>query len=219
MKIGIVGSGSVAQAIGSGLVKKGHQVMMGSRDPAKPAIKGWLDKSGAAAQAGTFAQAAQYGEIIFVATKGTATEQALQLAGPENFAGKVVVDVTNPLKMNSEKQMILAPLPDGSLGETVQRLLATARVVKTLNTVNSAHMVEPQFPGGKPQMFLCGNDADAKAVVGDLLKSFGWEPIDAGKIDAARLLEPLSLLGIRLALASGNWNYLFRLEYQDAETS
>lgn len=212
MKIGIIGSGGVAQALGTGLIAKGHQVMMGSRDPAKPAS--WVEKSGSAARAGTFAEAAQFGEIIFVATKGTATEQALQLANPENFSGKVVVDVTNPLKMNSEKQMILAPLPDGSLGETVQRVLASARVVKTLNTVNCAHMVHPKFPGGQPQMFLCGNDSVAKAVVGELLRSFGWEPIDVGKIDAARILEPLSLLGIRLALASGNWNYLFRLEYK-----
>ena len=215
MKIGIIGSGSVAQAIGSGLITAGHQVMLGSRDPAKPAISSWLDKSGSAAHAGTFAEAAQFGEINFVATRGTATEQALQLAGPDNFSGKVVVDVTNPLKMNAEKQMILAPLPDGSLGETVQRLLATAKVVKALNTVNSAHMVRPRFPGGIPEMFLCGNDVDAKKTVGEILSSFGWTPIDAGSIEAARLLEPLSLLGIRLALASGNWNYVFRLIHQD----
>ncbi len=192
--------------------------MLGSRDPAKPAIMTWLEKSGAPAGAGTFAEAAQFGELIFVATRGTATEQALQLADPDNsaesFSGKVVIDVTNPLKMNSEMQMILAPLPDGSLGEAVQRVLASARVVKTLNTVNSAHMVQPQFPGARPQMFLCGNDGDAKGIVADILRSFGWDPIDAGKIDAARMLEPLSLLGIRLAMASGNWNYLFRLEYK-----
>ena len=215
MKIGIIGSGSVAQAIGSGLIAAGHQVMLGSREPAKPAIAGWLDKSGAAAHAGTFPEAAEFGEIVFVATRGTATEQALQLAGPDRFSGKVVVDVTNPLKMNAEKQMILAPLPDGSLGETVQRLLGTAKVVKALNTVNSAHMVHPRFPGGTPEMFLCGNDADAKKTVGEILAAFGWAPIDAGGIEAARLLEPLSLLGIRLALASGNWNYVFRLIHQD----
>jgi predicted dinucleotide-binding enzyme len=215
MKIGIIGSGSVAQAIGSGLIALGHEVTIGSRDAAKPAIGRWLEKSGPAAHAGTFAEAAKYGEMIFVATKGTATEHALQMANPHYFAGKVVVDVTNPLTMNSEKQLTLAALPDGSLGEAVQRVLPDAKVVKTLNTVNSAHMVHPQFAGGTPEMFLCGNDADAKALVGEILVAFGWKPVDAGKIDSARLLEPLSMLGIRLALGSGNWNYVFRLIHQD----
>jgi predicted dinucleotide-binding enzyme len=215
MKIGIIGSGSVAQAIGSGLIALGHEVTIGSRDAAKPAIGRWLEKSGPAAHAGTFAEAAKYGEMIFVATKGSATEHALQMANLHYFTGKVVVDVTNPLTMNSEKQLTLAPIPDGSLGEAVQRLLADAKVVKTLNTVNSAHMVNPQFPGGTPEMFLCGNDAGAKALVSDILVAFGWKPVDAGKIDGARLLEPLSMLGIRLALGSGNWNYVFRLIHQD----
>src|SRR5690606_37715646 len=101
--------------------------------------------------------------IVFVATKGTATDKALELASPGSLSGKVVVDVTNPLTMNADKQLTLKQLPDGSLGETVQRLLPTSRVVKAFNTVTAPHMYKPQFPSGTPQMFFCGNDAGAKA--------------------------------------------------------
>lgn len=215
MKIGIIGSGGVARALGAGLVTLGHEVKISSRTPSAPALEKWQQDVGSLGSVGSFADAAAFGEIVFVATKGTATEKALELAGPAAFSGKTVVDVTNPLTMNSDKQLVLKELPDGSLGETVQRVLADAKVVKALNTVNSAHMFRPQFPGGVPDMFYCGNDADAKAAVAQLLGAFGWNPVDIGKIDAARLLEPVSMLGIRLAMSSGNWNYVFRVVYQD----
>ena len=215
MKIGIIGSGSVGQALGAGLVKLGHQVKISSRNTNAAALEGWQQDVGSQGSVGTFSDAAEFGETVIVATKGTATEKALELAGPAAFSGKTVIDVTNPLTMNSDKQLVLKELPDGSCGETVQRVLADARVVKAFNTVNSAHMFRPQFPGGVPDMFFCGNDAKAKAAVAELLKAFGWNPVDIGKIDASRLLEPVSLLGVRLAMNSGNWNYVFQVVYQD----
>lgn len=211
MKVGIIGSGEVARALGRAFVAEGHRVMLGSRNPASDKLKAWLEQVGANGATGSFAEAAAFADLAVVATRGAATEAALALAGPERLAGKVVIDVTNPLKMGPNKLLTLAVAGSDSLGETVQRALPAARVVKAFNTVNNAHMYKPDFPGGAPQMFICGDDADAKSAVADIVKAFGWEPIDAGPIEAARLLEPLSLLGIRNAMKTGNWNYVFRL--------
>ena len=215
MRVGIIGSGAVARALAAGLLDQGHQVKISSRNTSAPALEKWQQEAGREASLGSFSEAAEFGEIVFVATKGTATDKALELAGPGSLSGKVVVDVTNPLTMNADKQLALKHLPDGSLGETVQRLLPNSRVVKAFNTVNAAHMVKPQFPGGAPEMFFCGNDAGAKAVVAEILTAFGWKPVDIGRIDGARFLEPLSMLGIRMAMNSGNWDYVFRVVYQD----
>jgi predicted dinucleotide-binding enzyme len=211
MQVGIIGSGDVARALGRGFVAEGHRVMLGSRDPAKDKLKAWLAEVGAAGATGSFAEAARFGEIIVLAVRGTAVEAALAQAGPENFAGKVVVDATNPLKMGADKQLTLGVGFSDSLGEQVQRALPSARVVKAFNAVNNAHMYRPAFPGGTPEMFICGDDAAAKASVAALVETFGWHVIDAGGIESARLLEPFSLLGIRNALKTGNWNYVFRL--------
>lgn len=211
MNIGIIGSGDVARALGRAFVVEGHRVMLGTRDPGKEKLKAWLADVGPAGSTGSFAEAAKFAELAVVATRGTATEAALALAGPENFAGKVVIDATNPLKMGADKQLTLAVGFSDSLGEAVQRALPQARVVKAFNTVNNAHMYKPDFPGGRPEMFMCGDDADAKRVVAEILVRFGWNAIDAGGIEASRLLEPFSLLGIRHALKTGNWNYVFRL--------
>ena len=211
MDIGIIGSGDVARALGKGFVAEGHRVMLGSRDPAKEKLQAWLAQVGGAGATGSFADAAKFGEIVVVAVRGSAAEAALGLAGPEHFAGKVVIDATNPLKMGADKLLGLGVGFSDSLGEAVQRALPGARVVKAFNTVNNAHMHKPDFPGGMPEMFICGEDAAAKAQVTALLTAFGWRAIDAGGIEASRLLEPLSLLGIRNALKTGNWNYVFRL--------
>jgi predicted dinucleotide-binding enzyme len=185
--------------------------MLGSRDPAKDKLKAWLGEVGEAGSTGSFADAARFGELVVVAVRGTATEAALAQAGPEHFAGKVVIDATNPLRMGPDKQLTLGVGFSDSLGEAVQRALPQARVVKAFNGVNNAHMYKPDFPGGVPEMFICGDDAAAKEQVADLLAAFGWRALDAGGIEGSRLLEPFSLLGIRQALKTGNWNYVFRL--------
>lgn len=210
-KIGILGSGDVARSLGKAFAAEGCQVMLGTRNPGNEKLKGWLEKIGGKGSIGSFADAAGFGEVVVLATRGSATEAALGLAGAENFAGKVVIDATNPLKMGADKQLALSVGHTDSLGEAVQRALPGAKVVKAFNTVNNAHMYKPQFPGGTPEMFICGNDAGAKKAVADILAAFGWNTIDAGGIDAARLLEPFSLLGIRTAVQTGNWNYVFRL--------
>lgn len=211
MNVGIIGSGDVARALGRAFVAEGHRVMLGSRDPGKDKLKAWLERVGAAGSTGSFAEAARFGELVVLAVRGSAVEAALAMAGPEHFAGKVVIDATNPLKMGADKQLTLGVGFSDSLGEQVQRALPEARVVKAFNAVNNAHMYKPDFPGGTPEMFICGDDAAAKESVAQLLAAFGWNAIDAGGIEASRLLEPFSLLGIRNALKTGNWNYVFRL--------
>lgn len=211
MNIGIIGSGDVARALGRAFATEGHRVMLGSRDPAKEKLQVWRAEVGPAGSTGSFTEAARFGELVVVAVRGSATEAALAAAGPDNFAGKVVIDATNPLKMGADKQLGLSVGFSDSLGEAVQRALPAAKVVKAFNTVNNAHMYQPDFPGGTPEMFICGDDAGAKQQVGELLAKFGWRAVDLGGIEAARLLEPFSLLGIRHAIATGNWNYVFRL--------
>jgi predicted dinucleotide-binding enzyme len=211
MKIGILGSGGVGQDLGLGFVGLGHEAKMGSRNPGKDEIKAWLAKAGKKASAGNFAEAAAFGEMAVLATKWTGTENAIRLAGPDNLAGKVVIDTTNPLQRRADALPELAVGGQDSAGEQIQRWLPKARVVKAFNTVNHAHMVKPSFSGGPPDMFLCGNDEGAKKLVSGLCRDFGWGVIDMGGLESARLLEPLALIYIQNAIRSGNWNCAFKL--------
>jgi len=210
--IGVLGTGSVGQALGAGFAALGHDVMMGSRDPGKEAVKAWVAGVGGRGRAGTFAEAARFGEVIVLATLWSGTEGALRLAGPESLRGKVVMDATNPLAAGKPGE------PPGlerghadSGGEQVQRWLPGARVVKVYNTVGNPHMVNPQFPGGPPDMFLCGDDPAARETVAGFVRSFGWNPVDLGGLEGARLLEPLAMLWIAYAFRTGTWNHAFKL--------
>ena len=212
MKIGVLGTGAVGSVLGAGLIKLGHEVKIGSRDPKSDKLKEWMAKNGAKASADTFAEAAAFGEMIVLATLWTGTENALKLAGANNFTGKVVIDCTNPLVFNNPggpPNLALAHTDSG--GEQVQRWLPKARVVKAFNMVGNAHMVNPDFPGGPPDMFICGNDANAKERVTDILKQFGWSVIDIGGIEGARLLEPLCILWVLYGMKTGSWNHAFKL--------
>ena len=221
MQVGIIGSGDVARSLGRAFITLGHSVMLGSRTPEGEKLQAWQQKMTAqiaastspATQAlsGSFEQAARFGQLCVVAVRGAALESALALAGPEHFAGKVVIDATNPLKMGPDKQLALSVGFSDSMGEMTQRLLPAAKVVKAFNCVNNAHMFKPDFPGGQPEMFICGNDAEAKASVTALLQQFGWTALDAGGIDAARYIEPFGVLGIRQAFKTGQWNYVLRV--------
>jgi predicted dinucleotide-binding enzyme len=199
MKIGILGTGVVGQTLGAGFVALGHDVKMGSREP------------GAHASSGTFAEAAAFAELAVLATLWSGTESALRLARPENLAGKVVIDATNPLVPRSDGPPTLALGHTDSGGEQVQRWLPQARVVKAFNIVGNAHMVNPKFPGGPPDMFICGNDDRSKATVTTLLGSLGWPAIDLGGIEAARLLEPLCILWVAYGIRTGGWDHAFKL--------
>jgi len=211
MKVGILGSGNVGQALGAGFVALGHEVRMGSREPGSDTVKGWITRSGARASAGTFAEAAAFADTAALATLWSGTENAIRLAGPRNLAGKVVIDVTNPLVFTPNAPPRLALGHTDSAGEQVQRWLPDARVVKAFNIVGNAHMFRPQFPGGPPDMFICGNDAAAKKAVADICAAFGWPAIDLGGIEGARLLEPLAMVWILYAIRSGSWNHAFKL--------
>ena len=208
-RVGILGSGTVGQTLGGGFVGLGCEVKIGSREPEK--LAGWAKGQGARASAGTFAEAAAFGEVLVLATLWSGTEPALQLAGSGNFAGKVVIDVTNPLVFEPGKPPRLALGVNDSGGEQVQRWLPDARVVKAFNTVGAPHMIHPQFPGGPPDMFYCGNDPAAKQTVKEICEGFGWGTVDAGGIEGARELEPMCILWVGYGARTGTWNHAFKL--------
>jgi predicted dinucleotide-binding enzyme len=211
MKVGVLGTGDVGRVLGGGFASLGHDVRIGSREPKSDKVEAWVKATGAHASAGSFAEAAAFGDLIVLATQWAGTENALKLAGEAPFKGKVVIDATNPLKMAPNAPPGLALGCTDSGGEQVQRWLPAARVVKCFNTVGNAHMVKPSFPGGPPDMFICGNDADAKKTVTDVCKAFGWGVIDVGGIEGARLLEPMCILWVQHGIRSGSWTHAFKL--------
>jgi hypothetical protein len=210
MKIGILGTGDVGRVLGAGFAALGHEVMIGSRDPQKAEVKGWLEKAGAKASAGTFAEAAAFGDMAVLATLWTGTENALKLAGPQNLIGKTVIDTTNPLDFSTGAPRLSLGHSD-SAGEKVQGWLPQSKVVKAFNHVGNAHFVKPQFPDGPPTMFICGNDAGAKKTVTGILEGFGWSVIDIGGIEGSRLLEPLAMLWIMYGFRTNTWSHAFKL--------
>ena len=210
-RIGILGTGDVGRSLATGFVGVGHEVKIGSRDPKGAKVKELLGKVGRGASAGTFAEAAAFGEVVVLATLWSGTEAAIRLAAPGNFNGKVVIDATNPLIFAENAPPALALGLTDSGGEQVQRWLPGAKVVKAFNTVGFAHMFKPQFAGGPPDMFIAGNDDGAKKVVTEILGSFGWSTVDAGGIEGARLLEPMCLLWVGYGVRTGTWNHAFKL--------
>jgi len=211
MKIGILGTGVVGQTLGAGFAALGHDVKMGSREPGHEKVRAWVQRAGARTSGATFAEAAAFGELAVLATAWSGTESALKLADFRNLAGKVVIDATNPLTFESGGPPRLALGHDDSGGEQVQRWLPNARVVKAFNIVGHAHMVNPSFPGGPPDMFICGNDDGAKATVTTVLRDFGWPAIDIGGIEGARLLEPMCILWVMVGARTGGWNHAFKM--------
>jgi 8-hydroxy-5-deazaflavin:NADPH oxidoreductase len=209
VRVGVLGSGDVGRVLAAGFVGLGHEVKIGSRDAQK--LQAWADAAGKSASTGTFAEAAQFGDIIVLATLGTATADVIRLAGVESFDGKVVIDATNPLDFSAGMPPRLFVGHDDSLGEQVQRLVPNARVVKAFNTVGNAQMINPRLGGGPPDMFLCGNDDDAKKIVSQICEHFGWGVIDIGGIEGARLLEPMCLVWVLYGARSGTWNHAFKL--------
>lgn len=210
--IGVLGTGDVGQVLGRGFVEVlGHSVKLGARDANNEKAQAWASKVGGKGSHGTFADAAKFGELIVLATSWSGTENALKMAGFDNFAGKVVIDATNPLKIEPGKMPGLALGHTDSGGEQIQRWLPKAKVVKCFNTVGNAHMVKPSFPGGAPDMFIAGNDDGAKKTVAEICKAFGWGVVDAGGIEGARLLEPMCILWVEHGIRSKSWNHAFKL--------
>jgi len=186
--------------------------MLGTRDPQKPDVQKWV-KETSGSQAGTFAEAAKFGDLVVLATAGKAAESALELAGTDNLAGKTVIDACNPIADAPPKDGVLPYFtgPNESLGERVQAKAPKARVVKAFNSVGNVLMINPKLEQGTPTMFYCGNDADAKAQVAGIIRQFGWEPYDCGGITAARAIEPLCMLWCLPGFLRNEWNHAFKL--------
>jgi predicted dinucleotide-binding enzyme len=211
MKVGVLGTGDVGRTLATALVTLGHEVTMGAREAGNEKAVAWARTTGGKGKAGTFADAARFGELGVLATLGVANERAIRQAGPESFRGKVVIDTTNPLDFSAGLPPRLALGHTDSGGEEVQRLLPGARVVKAFNTVGHAHMFRPSFPGGPPDMFICGNDEGAKREVERLLGDFGWPAVDLGGIEASRYLEAMCMVWVLHGVRAGSWNHAFKL--------
>jgi len=211
MRIGVLGTGMVGRTIATRLAGLGHQVSMGSRTHDNAAAVAWAQETGGEATHGTFAQVAAQAALIFNCTSGAGSLEAVRAAGPGNLAGKVLVDVANPLDHSHGFPPTLLVCNTDSLGEQLQRELPETKVVKALQTMNALVMVEPGRVPGEHNVFLCGDDDTAKATVAEILRSFGWPDrsiVDLGPISAARGTEMYLALWVRLygALGTGDFN-------------
>jgi len=196
-RVGVLGTGDVGKALARGFQSRGCDVKIGSREKKGDFV--------------TFEEAAQHGELVALATRWSATDNVLKLAGAANLAGKIVIDATNPLKEVDGRPVGLERGWDDSGGEQVQRWLPDSKVVKAFNIVGNALMVDPKLPGGPPTMMIAGNDDGAKKHVTDILTDFGWETIDLGGIEGSRLLEPMMWVWVQTAMKSGKWMQAFKM--------
>jgi hypothetical protein len=210
MKVAVLGSGDVAKTLAGGLLKHGHQVMVGSRTPEKLAEWKTQNPKGNTA---SFAAAAAFGELVVLAVKGGAAMDALRLAGAGNLAGKTVIDACNPIVDGPPVNGVLRFFTnyDESLMERLQREFAGVNFVKAFNSVGAGLMVNPEFGGGKPTMFICGNKETAKKQVVAILDQFGWEVADMGGAEAARAIEPLCMLWCIPGFRDNEWTHAFKL--------
>ncbi len=210
MKVGIIGSGDVGQALGRGLARHGHEVLLGTRDPKAEKVLAWAAAAGHGARVGTMAEAAAFGEVVILAVLGSAAESAIALATPANLAHKVLLDATNPLDFSKGMPPGLFVGTTDSLAERIQRGAPSAKVVKCFNTVGNSQMIDPSVDMGVPRMFIAGDDAEAKATTTRLLQGLGWAgTIDMGGIEAARWLEASVPLWVRVGVALGSWDHIF----------
>jgi predicted dinucleotide-binding enzyme len=210
MRIGVLGTGMVGQSLATKLVELGHEVTMGSRQAGNEKAVAWAAGAGELASQGSFADAAGFGELLVHCTAGMHSLAALGEAGVGNLAGKVLIDIANPLDFSSGFPPTLAVCNTDSLGEQIQSTFPDTRVVKALNTMNCQVMVDPGLVAGDHAVFMCGEDADAKRDVRELLGSFGWPAdriVDLGGIRAARGLEMYLPLWLSLMGATGGPNF------------
>jgi 8-hydroxy-5-deazaflavin:NADPH oxidoreductase len=210
-KVGIIGSGIVGQTLANGFIKHGYEVTIGTNTPAKREELTSTTKG--QAKVGSFEDAARFGDIVVLTTKGSGAEAALRAAGIDNLRGKTVIDTTNPIAdappVNGVLQYFTSQ--NESLMERLQRLAPEARLVKSFSCVGNAFMVNPDFSGLRPTMFICGNDDGAKDEVRRILDRFGFEVEDMGTVEAARAIEPLCILWCIPGLRSNRWTHAFKL--------
>jgi 8-hydroxy-5-deazaflavin:NADPH oxidoreductase len=211
MKVGIIGSGVVAQALGAGFLKHSHEVALGTRDPAK--LKDWAGKH-KGAEVKSMSDAAAFGDVVVLAVAGEAALEALKQAGAGALAGKTVIDACNPIGGGPPVNGVLSYFTpqNESLMERLQKAYPAAHFVKAFNSVGHGQMINPHFAGGRPTMFICGDDAGAKRTVAQILDQFGWETEDMGAVEAARAIEPLCKLWCIPGVGKGDWSaHAFKL--------
>jgi len=212
MKIGIIGSGIVGRVLGRAFLSEGHSVMLGSRTPSKDEIQKWLTEN-STGKSGNLAETAAFGEVLVLATRGDGAMDALKQSGAENLSGKVIIDATNPIAHEPPVNGVLkffTSLED-SLMERLQKTFPDAKFVKAFNSVGNGQMYKPNYKEGKPSMFICGNDEQAKKKVTDFLTAFGWETEDMGKVEGARAIEPLCILWCIPGMLNNQWSHAFKL--------
>ncbi len=209
-KVAVIGSGVVGTVLADGFLKHGYAVMRASREPSK--LAPWKEAAGPNASVGTVPDAARFGEVVVLAVKGTAAEAAVDLAGA-GLKGKTVIDATNPIAEEPPVNGVLKFFTgiNDSLMERLQKKAPDARFVKAFSCVGNAYMIDPDFHGVKPTMFICGNDRSAKGEVREILLRFGWEIEDMGAVEAARAIEPLCMLWCIQGLTQNRWTHAFKL--------
>jgi 8-hydroxy-5-deazaflavin:NADPH oxidoreductase len=202
----------VGQTLGAGFLRHGHQVMLGTRDPKKPDVQEWVQNT-PGTTGGTFEETAKFGELIVLATLGRVVENVIDLAGTKHFTGKPVIDATNPLSDAAPIDGVLqfTTGPNESLAEKIQAKIPGAYVVKAFNSVGASRMINPQYKQDIPTMFICGNNAEAKTKVSEIIEQFGWEPFDCGTIISARAIEPLCMLWCIPGFQKNQWTHAFKL--------
>jgi predicted dinucleotide-binding enzyme len=208
-KVAILGSGQVGETLANGFLEHGYAAMRGSRQPAK--LEAWKKSAKGDAQIGTFADAATWGEIIVLAVKGSAAESVLDQAGLANLAGKTIIDTTNPIGDARPQGGVIVYFTNAneSLMERLQKKAPQSKLVKAFNSVGAAVMVNPKFEL-PPSMFICGNDAGAKAQATEILTKFGWETVDVGPVEAARPIEALCQLWCLPGFLRNDWAHAFK---------
>jgi hypothetical protein len=213
MKIGIIGSGNVGRVLGKAFLTEGHDVLLGTRDTGKEAVVKWKNEN-AKAQTGSFTDAAKFADLILLAVAGEGAAEALKHAGEANLDGKIIIDATNPI--DHTKPPVNGVLryftnANESLMERLQQQVPGAKFVKAFNSVGNPFMYKPNFPGGKPTMFICGNDDAAKKTVTGILDSFGWETEDMGMAESAGPIEALCALWCAPGFQRNQWTHAFKL--------
>ena len=211
LKVAVLGSGIVGETLSNGFLKYGYRVMRASRNPDK--LTAWQKQANHKAEVGTFEQAAKWGDLIVLAVKGTAAESALELAGVSNLAGKTIIDAANPISDTPPVNGVLNffTAQNDSLMERLQKKMPQAYFVKAFSCVGNAFMINPDFDGQKPTMFICGNNESAKKQVKEILHQFGWEAEDMGSVEAARAIEPLCMLWCIPGFRHNQWSHAFKL--------
>jgi predicted dinucleotide-binding enzyme len=210
MKIGVLGTGDVGKSLAKAFLALGHEVKMGARTANNENAQAFAKEAGQKASAGSFADTASFADVVVLCTLGMAYKEVLEAAGLDNLRGKLLIDTTNPLDFSTGKPA-LGITGNDSAGERIQKLVPEARVVKAFNTVGNTLMFRPQLPGGPPDMFICGDNDEAKKQTAALLKDFGWEVIDLGGIESSRYLEAMCIVWVQAAMRLGTWTLAYKM--------